>query len=236
MKTFFLVFLFILIFGCQGKKNSPTEQDWITALVAIHYNVQDECIREYGSISPLGVHYATNLFSGYPLTCENAIIGNSTMDIGRQVSGFYDPGKTNNYGIGGNTACDMFLQMDFIQCHPRNVIIASSDGNGILRGVSAEVSKKTIQKIINKAKAKWNPKIILVGVHPIKLSDANRRKNDVNRLVKELPDCFIDMVQLFGIGENDLPPDSFMADQIHYKEPIYTRLKNKILSQCGVDL
>jgi hypothetical protein len=236
MKKSVVWLLILLLPFCQKKEQNPTTQDWATALLAIYYNVSDECIREYGSISPLGPHYATNVFSGYPTTCETAIIGNSTMDIGRQVPGFYDPLKTNNYGIGGNTACDMLLQMDLILCSPKNVVIASADGNGVLRGISSEVSKKTISKIINKAKAKWNPKIILVGIHPIKLPEANKRKNDVNRLVKELPDCFIDMVSLFGVGENDPPLDSQMADQIHYKEPIYTNLKNRIFSQCGVSL
>jgi len=235
IKKIFLILLLILA-SCQKSEPHPTKQDWIIALTALYYNVDDICIREYGSISPLGVHYATNLFSGYPTTCENIIIGNSTMDIGRQVANFYDPNKTNNYGIGGNTACDMLLQMQFIRCNPKNVIIASADGNGVLRGVPPEVSKNTIQKIINKSKERWDAKVILVGIHPIKLVEGNQKKNQVNTLVRNISDCYIDMVALFGVGENDLAPDSLMTDQIHYKEPIYTNLKNKILTQCGVSL
>ena len=117
-----LVIVILLTFSnCQKPEPHPTKQDWIIALTALYYNVDDICIREYGSISPLGVHYAANLFSGYPTTCENVIIGNSTMDIGRQVANFYDPSKTNNYGIGGNTACDMLLQMQFIKKKKKNV-------------------------------------------------------------------------------------------------------------------
>jgi len=234
MKRIFLIIL--LIIGCTKQESKPTKQDWTVALLASYYNVDDICIREYGSISPLIQHYATNLFAYYPTTCETAIIGNSTMDIGRQVSGFYDPTKTNNYGIGGNTACDMLLQMDVIQCKPKNVFIASADGNGILRGVSSDVSIKTVGKIIFKAKAKWNAKVILAGVHPVQVIEANKKKNAVNEGVKNIPDCFIDMVSLFGVGINDAPPKEFMADSIHYKEPIYTRLHNQILNQCGVSL
>lgn len=238
-----LAFKKIIILGllvatpfCSPKESHPTKKDWQIALTAIFFNVDDICVREYGSVSPLAPTYATSIFSGYPTTCETVIIGDSTMDIGRQATGFYDPSKTNNYGIGGNTACDMLTQMNYILCTPKNVMIASADGNGILRGVSAEVSAQTIQKIIIRSKQKWDAKTILVGVHPIKLPDANKRKNDVNRLVKPLADCYIDMVSLFGVGENDTPPDSVMVDQIHYKEPIYTNLKNTIFSNCGVSL
>lgn len=236
MNRILVLGLVMLALFCSPTKKHPTQQDYVTALLASYYNVDDICIREYGSISPLIQHYAQNLFAYYPTECENIIIGNSTMDIGRQVSGFYDPSKTNNYGIGGNTACDMLLQMDVIQCKPKNVLIASADGNGILRGVSSDISIKTVGKIITKAKVKWNANVILAGVHPIQVTEANKKKNAVNEGVKNLPDCFIDMVSLFGVGIDDAPPKEFMADSIHYKEPIYTRLHNQIKNQCGVEL
>jgi hypothetical protein len=235
-----IIFLSLLLInssiGCKKSESSPTEKDWTLALSAIYFNVDDICIRQYGTVSPLAPYYAANLFSGYPETCENAIIGNSTMDIGRQVPNFYDPKKTNNYGIGGNTACDMLIQMQYIRCHPKNVIIASADGNGVLRSIPPEISKETIEKIIARAKERWKARVVLVGIHPIKLQEANQRKNIVNNLIKNSADCYIDMVKLFGFGINDLAPDNLMADQIHYKEPVYSNLKNQILTQCGVAL
>jgi len=233
-----LSFIILILFSlhCTKEEAKLTKEDWTVMLTAIYFNVDDICIREYGTVSPLIQNYATNLFAYYPATCENVIIGNSTMDIGRQVSGFYDPAKTNNYGIGGNTACDMLVQMNYILCTPKNVIIASADGNGVLRGVSAEISAATIQKIINKAKEKWDARTILVGVHPVQVTSANQNKNKVNALVRDKADCFIDMVKLFGVGETDAPPSSLMLDAIHYKEPVYTNLKDQIQSQCGVGL
>lgn len=231
-----IILIFILALGCSDPKPSPTNKDWVVALTAIYFNVDDMCVREYGVVSPLAPTYAANLFFAYPDQCENIIIGNSTMDIGRQVPSFYNPARTNNYAIGGNTACDMFLQMSYIKCSPKNVIVASADGNGVLRGISPEVSAKTIKKILDTAKTRWNAKTILVGIHPIQVVAANKRKNAVNALVKPLPDCYIDMVELFGVDENSPPPASFMTDSIHYKEPVYTNLKNKILAQCGVQL
>jgi hypothetical protein len=231
-----LILLFLILLSCNTDKTSPSDQDIMIALALIHASQDNSCVAQYGSISPLGNFYNQNLFSGFPETCENVIIGNSTMDIGRQVSGFYDANKTNNYGIGGNTACDMLLQMEYIRCNPKNVIIASADGNGVLRGVSAETSKNTINQIINKARERWDANIILVGIHPVKIREANIRKNRVNELVRPLPDCFVNMVELFGVGENDLPPDNLMVDNIHYAESVYFLLRDKILNQCGVGL
>jgi hypothetical protein len=236
MKKLLLILLLFIFSNCEKKEPSPTNEDWTLAAAAYYFNVDDMCVREYGYVSPLAPNYAVNVFSGYPATCDNAIIGNSTMDIGRSVNGFYDPAKTNNYGIGGNTACDMLLQMQFIKCNPKNVIIASADGNGILRGVPPEVSKRTIEKIIAKSKERWNAKVTLVLTHPIKLPEANQRKNIVNDLVRNSADCTMDMVKLFGVGINDPPPNNLMKDQIHYDTPVYTLLKNALLSQCGVSL
>lgn len=237
IKIIFLSLLLINIsIGCKKSEPSPTKEDWTLALTAIYLNVDDICIREYGYVSPLAPNYAANVFSGYPETCENAIIGDSTMDIGRLVTGFYNPAKTNNYGIGGNTACDMLLQMQFIRCNPKNVIIASADGNGVLRGVSADVSRRTIEKVIAKAKERWNAKVSLVLIHPIQLPEANQRKNLVNDLLRSSADCTINMVNLFGVGINDPPPANYMKDQIHYDTPVYNLLKNALFSQCGVSL
>ena len=82
IKIIFLSLLLINIsIGCKKSESSPTKEDWTLALTAIYFNVDDICVRQYGTVSPLAPYYAVNLFSGYPKTCENAIIGNSTMDI-----------------------------------------------------------------------------------------------------------------------------------------------------------
>lgn len=232
----FIVLLALSLSFCTPKEKSPSDEAILISLLGIYYNVPDECVYEYGTVSPLGAFYKVNLFDSYPKTCKNAIIGNSTQDIGRQIADYYDPSITNNYGIGGNTACDMLIQMEMIECHPENVIIATADGNGVLRNVPSQISIKTVNKIIVRAKQKWNANVVLVGIHPVQNESANKRKNAVNEGVRSLPDCFIDMVGLFGVGINDPPPASYMADPIHYKEPIYTNLKNKILTQCGVSL
>lgn len=230
------VLLALSLSFCAPKEKSPTDEDILISLLTIYYNVPDECVYEYGTISPLGAFYKANLFDSYPKTCKNAIIGNSIQDIGRQINGYYDPKITNNYGIGGNTACDMLIQMELIECKPENVVIATADGNGVLRGVPSQTSVKTVNKIIKRAKQKWNANVILVGIHPVQNESANIRKNAVNEGVKNIPDCFIDMVSLFNVGINDPPPTNYMADPIHFKEPVYTMLHNQIKNQCGVNL
>ncbi len=158
------------------------------------------------------------------------------------MQGFYNSDRVQNYAIQGNTACDFLQQLDYISGEPTAFVIGTMDGNGIIRGVSPEVSEKTLIKIALKIKSKFPlTKIVFVGTHQIKLIQANKIKTEVNRRMKLYSEanniCYVETYDIFGVGSNDVPPNEYMNDQIHpANNPFYPELNKKIKNQCGVDL
>lgn len=228
--------------GTDNKKESkPTKQDFILALTAFHFNFNDRCVLDYGQLSFLFPTYLNSIFLPEGNVKSIVIIGDSTLDIGRQYPTFYSRDKVSNRAVGGNTACDFMYQLDYIFGNPEYMIIGTMDGNGTLRGIHPQVSADTLIRTINKATNKWvNLKPILIEIHPVLIESANKTKNEVNRLMREYANsnsyCIINMVELFGVGESDPPPLTYMADNIHYTNPIFDRLRDKIKSQCDLDI
>lgn len=242
MKKIFLILLIICNFLlCENKKEKhPTKHDYLIAWI-IYTNQKpiDNCINDYKQLNPLWNTYYTNTFINYSTSCENIIIGDSTMDLSRKTT-FYDSNKTHNYSVSGNTACDYLQNVEYIKCdNPKNILIATSDGNGVLRDIPSQVSINTIKKLVTKVKTKWTSvqKVIVIGIHPIQVNSANKNKNSVNLGVSQIEGiCYINPLPIWGVGENDLPRDDWMLDSIHYKEPVYSLYKTQILNQCGVGL
>ncbi len=234
-----VVFFFCLfVIGCQNTKtNHPTNNELL--LLAVAYNYQQsqnsgDCKTQYKNLNSLYQTYFNTEFTNYPTTCENVIIGDSTMDLARSTTTLYDKSKTYNYAISGNTACDYLYQMEAIKCNPKNVLIATGDGNGVLRKVSSATSIDTMKKVTARIKEKWNANIVIIGIHPILLTNENIAKNAVNIGVSQLGYCYINPLPIFGVGENDPPDSSLMLDQIHYNTTIYPKYKAQITSQCGI--
>jgi hypothetical protein len=124
--------------------------------------------------------------------------------------------------------------MEAIKCYPRNVLVATGDGNGLLRKIPSQVSIDTIKKVTTRIMEKWNSKIVIIGIHPILLTNENIAKNPVNAGVSKLVSCYINPLPIFGVGENDPPDSTLMIDQIHYNSTIYPKYKTQILNQCGI--
>lgn len=240
MKKIILIILLILFsISCiQEKEKHPTKKDYFILWYVLNSpKPVDNCINDYSQLNPLFNTYLQNDFVNYSTSCQNIIIGDSTMDLSRQTT-FYDKTKTNNYAVSGNTACDFLYQMEYINCIPKNVLIATADGNGVLRSVSSQASINTLKKVIDRSKVKWNPsKIIVIGIHPVLVTAANKNKNPVNSEIAKLTDiCYINPLPIWGATENDPPRTDWMLDSIHYKQPVYDLYKTQILNQCGVSL
>lgn len=229
-----LLILFVA-FNCENKKEShPTRNELLLLAVVSQQNKDpNDCKTYYKSLSSLYKNYYDMEFVNYSTSCETVIIGDSTMDLARATS-FYDTSKTHNYAVSGNTACDYLYQMEAIRCNPQNVIIATGDGNGVLKQVSSQTSIDTMKKVTLRAKEKWNTNIIIIGIHPILLSNENLTKNPVNTGVRQLTSCYIDPLPIFGVGETDPPDGAVMLDSIHYNSTIYPLYKTQIENQCGV--
>lgn len=234
---FAIIWLAFFLSSCSHNSDRKKKnQDVLIAFV--FYQVGRGCYIDYPSPNPLLITYKDELLSN-PTTCENVIIGDSTMDIGRQKDFFYDRSKTQNYGIGGSTACDFHTAYEYVRCkNPKSVLIATSDGNGVLKGISPEVSQKTIASLVDKVRSGLNPSTIAVlGIHPVEVTAANSVKDKTNTLVSQIPNiCYIDPLPIFGVGENAPPPEGTMDDSIHYGEIIYRRYKNILSAKCRIDL
>lgn len=234
-----ILFIPILIFShCHTKTQTNKSRKDLLLLAAL-YNYQqsqnnNDCKNQYKTMNSLYTNYANTEFANYSKSCENVIIGDSTMDMARAVSNFYDKTITLNYAISGNTACDYIYQLEAINCYPKNVLIATADGNGVLRKISSQVSIDTMRKVIARVKEKWNSKIVIIGIHPILLTNENIAKNQVNTGVSQLVSCYINPLPIFGVGENDPPDSTLMLDQIHYNSTIYPKYKTQIINQCGI--
>lgn len=234
-----MVFFFCLFFiGCQNSKtHHPTKNELL--LLAVAYNYQQsqnssDCKTQYKNLNSLYQAYFNTEFVNYPTSCENIIIGDSTMDLARTVTTFYDKTKTYNYAVSGNTACDYLYQMEAIKCNPKNVLIATGDGNGLLKKVASGTSIDTMKKVTARIKEKWNANIAIIGIHPVLLTNENIAKNAVNAGVSQLGYCYINPLPIFGVGENDPPDSSVMLDQIHYNVSVYPKYKAQITSQCSI--
>jgi hypothetical protein len=230
--------LFLLIFiNCQEKPNNKN-QDLLIGLTAVAYNFSDDCLVDYKVLSSAYNSYL-NVLPTFKEGSKVVIIGDSTMDLSRPFNpwSFF----TDNRAISGNTACDFLYQSRSIGVGYETAMIATMDGNGILRGVSLEASVRTLKKVVSYAKDSLKvSNVILLGVHPIRNENANIRKNAINGQMKAYANqngyCFIDMVELFGKTELQMADESQMIDDIHYKDYFYPLIKSKIKSQCNIDV
>ena len=229
-----LLILFV-VFNCENKKEfHPTTSELLLLAVVSQQNKDpNDCKTHYKSLNSLYQDYYNVEFKNYPTTCQNIIIGDSTMDLAR-TSSFYNTSLTYNYAVSGNTACDYLYQMEAIRCNPQNVIIATGDGNGVLKQLPSQTSIDTMKKVTLRVKEKWNANIVIIGIHPVLLSNENLAKNPVNAGVSQLTSCYIDPLPIFGVGENDPPNSAVMLDSIHYNSTIYPLYKTQIENQCGV--
>lgn len=243
MKTKLITLLLIISsFGCnEFKKEKPKKNKLIlAAITAYAYNFTDECLADYVVLNNLYNSYL-NVFPTYN-GAKVLWIADSTIDFARYEPNFITE-LSDNRAIYGNTACDFLNQIRSVSVGYETLIVGTMDGNGVLRGVSADTSIKTLKKVFSYGKDVLQVKnLILLGIHPIPDESINTRKNVINNSIKSIANeqgyCYIDMVTLFGKTETQFP-DSYQmkpGDKIHYSSVIYPLLKSKIKTQCGVDI
>jgi hypothetical protein len=245
MRVIITCLILSLFVHCETKKspNEPTN-DYLIASYFI-YGFNDECLISYGSLNPLYNTYAS-IFPSYN-GAKVLWIADSTIHFSKGRTDFLTD-LSDNRAVAGNTACDFLNQIRSASPGYETLIVASSDGNGVSRGVSSETSITTLTKVYDYGTNVLKVKnIIAVGIHPIKSPEINARKNAVNAGIRKLASergyCYIDMVSLFGKTDSQIADDSQMAttitgevDTIHYNVKFYALLKTKIKTQCGIDI
>jgi hypothetical protein len=238
--VFRIIFLLLLLIQCtlfdSESKKKDERKKALNALYVIAYNINtNDCRTHYGSQNILfsnNEYYSKVSKTG---NYKTIIVGDSTMDISTRYEGFLGS-ESFSYAISGNTSCDYIEQLNIIKTIPETVLIATNDGNGLLRAISVDVINKTNKDLVNQIRAKWhNVKVHAIGIHPTRADYANRNKDRVNEYMKSLVDCYIDPAPLFTIDsdgrasiDNMLPNDA-----IHYNKDMSFEIKKYYMTLCG---
>lgn len=106
--------------------------------------------------------FGDSLTAGYGLTSTNeaypALVEKQLTKVGKSC-------KVINAGLSGETSAGGLSRIDWILRQPINVFVLALGGNDGLRGLPPDQTKKNLQAIIDKVKAK-NPtvKIVIAGM------------------------------------------------------------------------
>ena len=236
MKKILLIIFFLI--SCQKQKDSNLEVFNLTG------SFDDVCTSQYPMLNwRTGIYDVTVYPNQNWNTNKTLVIGDSMMDWAKG-RGLFTDSETLNMSIYGSNACDFLIQISKVEPKKfENFVVGIMDYNGRTQGVSKEVSISTLKRLIEKGKQKFTPeKIILIGIHPHMFPESNIWKNEMNFEMKqysiEKGYCFIDTVEMMGLGETDMPDPSIFInnDGVHYNETIYSLLREKIKNDCGVEL
>jgi acyl-CoA thioesterase-1 len=105
--------------------------------------------------------FGDSLTAGYGLSPEEAfpaLVEKQLIKNGKSVKGI-------NAGLSGETTAGGLSRIDWILRQPIDVFVLELGGNDGLRGLPLEQTKKNLQTIIDKVKAKYpTVKIVVVGM------------------------------------------------------------------------
>ncbi len=105
--------------------------------------------------------FGNSLTAGFGLEIEQAF----PALIQRRIDSLGLPYRCINAGLSGETTASGNTRIDWMLEQPIDILIIELGGNDGLRGISPEETRKNLQSIISKAKAKYPAiKIILAGM------------------------------------------------------------------------
>ena len=114
-----------------------------------------------GTTSKTILFFGDSLTAGYGLSTEEAfpaLIEQQLVKSGKAV-------KVINAGLSGETTAGGLSRIDWVLRQPIDVFVLELGGNDGLRGLPIEQTKRNLQAIIDKVKAKYpKAKIVLVGM------------------------------------------------------------------------
>lgn len=105
--------------------------------------------------------YGNSLTAAYQLSPEQGF----TALIQRKIDSLDLPYTCINAGLSGETTADGVSRIDWVLQQPVHVFVLELGGNDALRGLPLSETKKNLQTIINKVKAKYpDCKIVIAGM------------------------------------------------------------------------
>lgn len=105
--------------------------------------------------------FGDSITAGYGLSTEEAFPALAEKQLNKNGK----PCKVINAGLSGETTAGGLARIDWILRQPVDVFVLELGGNDGLRGLPIEQSKKNLQAIIDKVKAKNpNVKVVVAGM------------------------------------------------------------------------
>lgn len=146
--------------------------------------------------------FGDSLTAGYGLSPEEAfpsLVEKQLIKNGKSV-------KVINAGLSGETTAGGLSRIDWILRQPIDVFVLELGGNDGLRGLPLEQTKKNLQAIIDKVKAKYpTVKIVVVGmmVPPNMGKDYTAQFNAIFPAIAKKNKATLMPFLLEGVGGNE---------------------------------
>lgn len=155
-RKFFIPLIFVVgLLAC----NSPQQQAQQTAQNAADtVRAQTSAATDTRKVI---LFFGNSLTAGFGLEIEQAF----PALIQRRIDSLGLPYRCINAGLSGETTAGGNTRIDWMLEQPVDILVIELGGNDGLRGISPEETRKNLQSIISKAKAKYPAiKIILAGM------------------------------------------------------------------------
>jgi len=150
---FFLLILFFAMASCNNnsKKSALKNQEEVVKNNPADSSAKKKTILFFGNSLTAG--YGVDPSEAYPALIQDKI---DSLHLNYKVI---------NAGVSGETTSDGDSRIDWILKQPVDIFVLELGGNDGLRGIPLSVTKKNLQSIIDKVKAKYpGTKIILEGI------------------------------------------------------------------------
>jgi len=147
------LFLLLAIFSCDNNnsKKATTENKPVSKDTTVSSSSEKKTVLFFGNSLTAG--YGVDPSEAYP-----ALIQDKIDSLGLSY-------KVINAGVSGETSSDGNSRIDWILKQAVDIFVLELGGNDGLRGIPLTATKKNLQSIIDKVKAKYpNAKIILEGM------------------------------------------------------------------------
>lgn len=149
--SFICVIFFMIVVSCDNKQATP-EADKPSAKNDSSVNKsQGKTILFFGNSLTAG--YGVDPSEAFPAVIQNKI---DSLNL---------PYKVVNAGVSGETSSGGNGRIDWILSQPLNIFVLELGANDGLRGIPLDETKKNLQAIIDKVKAKYpEAKLVLAGM------------------------------------------------------------------------
>lgn len=145
------VILILMIVACNNKQATPEAGKQSTTNDTIAGKAQVKTILFFGNSLTAG--YGVEPSEAFPSLIQNRI---DSLKL---------PYKVVNAGVSGETSSGGNGRIDWILRQPVDVFVLELGANDGLRGIPADETKKNLQAIIDKVKAKYpEAKLVLAGM------------------------------------------------------------------------